>query len=100
MNGHYEVLNPWAEVDPKPVRGITLRPKELSGKKIGLFCNGKRAARPMMTVVERRLKQRFPDAEISRFVFPLNREVAGTKEEAGLKEWAKGVDAVVSAVGD
>lgn len=96
----YEVLGPWAEVDPRPVRGITPRLKELAGKKIGLFCNGKRAARPMMMVVDQKLRERFPDSEISHFVFPQNCEIIDTEEAAGLRAWAKQVDAVVSAVGD
>ena len=35
--GQYEVLSPWAEVDPIPLRGISPRIKTLAGKKIGLF---------------------------------------------------------------
>jgi hypothetical protein len=54
----------------------------------------------MMIVVEQKLKERFPDSEISHFVFPQNRDIIGTEDETGLKEWAKEVDAVVSAVGD
>ena len=99
-SNRYEVLNPWAEIDPKPIRCITSRLDGISGKKIGLFYNGKRAAQPMMMVVEQKLKERYPDAEISHFLFPQNREVIGTADEAGFKDWAKGVDGVVSAVGD
>jgi hypothetical protein len=99
-SNQYEVLSPWAEVDPRPMRGISPRINELAGKKIGLFFNGKRAAHPIITVVEQKLKQRFPTVETSRFTFPENRDIAGTEEEAKLKKWAKGVDAVISAVGD
>ncbi len=100
MNGIYEVLNPWADVDPIPSRGISPRLSTLAGKKIGLFINGKRAAPLMMTVVERKLKERFPTAEFTRFRFEPNREVIGTSAEAKFMEWIKGVDTVVGAVGD
>ena len=44
-DGQYEVLNPWAEVDPVSLRGLGApRPTDLSGKTIGLFHNWKRAA--------------------------------------------------------
>ena len=31
----FEVLSPWAEVDPVPLKGISPRLKSLEGKKIG-----------------------------------------------------------------
>jgi hypothetical protein len=99
-SNQYEVLSPWAEVDPLPVRGISPRISELAGKKIGLFYNGKRAAQPIMTVVEKKLKESFPSSELSHFVFAQNREVASTGEEEKFRAWAEEVDTVVSAVGD
>ena len=68
MNNQYEVLSPWAEIDPIPLRGISPRLIDLTGKKIGLFCNYKRAARPILTVVEQKLKEKFPTSETSWFV--------------------------------
>ena len=42
MNGQYEVLSPWAEVDPITFRGLTApRLNDLAGKKIGLFASSK-----------------------------------------------------------
>ena len=35
----YEVLNPWAESDPVPMRGISPRLDTMEGKTIGLFQN-------------------------------------------------------------
>ena len=99
MSDQYEVLNPWAEVDPVPMRGLSPRVSDLAGKKIGLFVNGKRASRPIMTVVEEKLKERFPTAEFSYFSSSGNREVAGDPD-AKLEEWVKGVDTVISAIGD
>ena len=59
-NGSYEVLNPWADADPIPLKGLTApRVTDRVGKKIGLFVNDKRAALPIRTVLERKLKERF-----------------------------------------
>jgi len=56
MNGQYEVLNPWAEVDPIPLRGISPRVADLEGKSIGLLCGSKVGSRPILTAVEKQLK--------------------------------------------
>lgn len=99
-NIEYEVFNPWAEVDPTPLRGIVPRLAELAGKTVGLFANDKVAARPIMTVVERKLKERFPSLKFSWFLCDENRNVMETKDKERLKEWVKGIDAAVVAVGD
>ena len=96
----YEVLNPWAEIDPKPLRGISPRLGELKDKTIGLFYNGKRAGLPIQTVVEARLKERFPKLRVKPFKFPYNRDVIETEYEENYRNLLKEVDAVVSAVGD
>jgi len=97
----YEVLSPWAEVDPIPVRGISPRVDTLAGKKIGLFANFKRAAKPIQEVVERRLKERFPDCDTSLFDSTLpNVTETETKNLEKFTAWAKDVDAVIAAVGD
>ena len=106
MNGQYEVLNPWAEADPIPLRGISRRVTDLTGKTIGLFCaNYKVASRPILTVVEEKLKDKFPKLKFSWFETNYNLEVTetkstGTKDKASFEEWVKGVDAVIAAVGD
>lgn len=97
----YEVLSPWAEVDPIPLRGISPRLDSLSGKKIGLFANFKRAARPIQAEVERRLKERFPDIETSLFDSRLpNVTETETVNKEKFTAWAKEMDAVIAAVGD
>ncbi len=101
MEGQYEVLNPWAEVDPIAVRGISPRVTELSNRTIGLFCAmSKRASRPILTAVERQLKERLPNLTFSWFEFELNREVIGTSEKARFEEWLKGINTAIYAVGD
>jgi hypothetical protein len=98
----YEVLSPWAEVDPIPLSGLSSpRLENLAGKKIGLFVNYKRAARPIAESVERRLKTMYPDAQISYFYSPeWNVSVVETKNKDKFESWAKGVNAAILSVGD
>jgi hypothetical protein len=97
----YEVLSPWADVDPIPVRGISPRVDTLAGKKIGLFANFKRAARPIQSYVEKKLKERFPDCETSLFDSRLpNVTETETVNKEKFTAWAKEMDAVIGAVGD
>jgi hypothetical protein len=97
----YEVLSPWAEADPIPLRGISPRVTSLEGKKIGLYRNEKLAAEPIMNAVEERLKGRLPTAEFRPFVNPQKNEwIIEQDLKAEFEEWVKGVDAVVTAFGD
>ena len=114
MESQYEVLSPWAEADPVPLLGLVPRLSDLNHKKIGLFTmKYKHASARVQSVVEKRLKERFPAAEFIRY----DRDRGGDFEKpndsigADLKpdnaevvekfdEWARRVDAVVGAVGD
>jgi hypothetical protein len=97
----FEVLSPWADVDPTPFRGISPRLDSLAGKKIGLFVNSKRAAMPVAKSVDKRLKELYPD--ITTIVFhstePNVNEIE-TKNKEKFTAWVKGVDAVIAVVGD
>jgi len=100
-NPEYEVLSPWAEADPIPFRGISPRLEGLVGKKIGLLRNTKRAALPIMNVIKRRIKERFPTAEITEFANLRPNEVIIEQDAKGkFEDWLKGVDAVITAFGD
>ena len=61
----YEVLSPWAMIDPIPLRGSAQRLDSLDGRTIGLFKNFKRAAGPVLEVVERELQSRYPQPNLS-----------------------------------
>jgi hypothetical protein len=100
MGGSYEVMSPWAEVDPVPLEGINPRLADLNGRRIGLFHNGKVAAKPMNDAVEAELRARFDGITIARFGRTANLEVAETPDRARYEEWVKEVDAVILAVGD
>jgi hypothetical protein len=97
----YEALNPWAEVDPIPLRGISPRLQSISGKKIGLFANFKRAALPIAASIEKRLATMYPDCKTSLFN---SRDPNVTETETKNREkfiaWIKDVDAVIAVVGD
>jgi len=92
--GIYEVLSPWAEADPVPIRGLTApRLNDLEGKKIGLYRNDKRAAGPILNVIEKKLKERFPGLQVSWYT-------SQKTDVPEFEDWLKSVDAVVAAVGD
>jgi hypothetical protein len=97
----YEVLSPWAEADPIPLKGLAPRLDKLDGKKIGLLCNIKRSEPLIVDVTERLIKERFPTAEISKF-FSNSFSVSSLEKdrEGEFNDWIKGVDAVIAAVGD
>jgi hypothetical protein len=101
LDPQFKVLNPWAEADPIPPRGISPRLSTLAGKKIGLFANFKRASRPVLASVEKRLKMMYPDIETilydSRGANVVESETKNRDKFAG---WMKGIDAAILAVGD
>ena len=98
----YDVLNPWAEADPVPARGLTAeRPETIDGKTIGLFHIWKRASRPILDVLERELKTRFPNARISRYTeSQMNTPEIESKNIGPFEEWLKELDTVFFAYGD
>ncbi len=101
VENSYAVLSPWAEADPIPLKGLAPRLATLSGKKIGLLRNNKRAAEPILELASRRLKEKYPDLVFTWFrgtTFSASELEQGGREK--LVDWLKGVDAVVAAVGD
>ncbi len=101
LTGVYEVRSPWGETDEVSVRGLSPRLDELAGKTIGPFATeAKLAARPIMQAVEGKLQQREPSLEFSWFAFRQNAHIAESDELDRFKDWAKGIDAAVAAVGD
>ena len=100
-NGQYEVLSPWSEADPVPLFGLSPRLDDLTGKKIGMLCNNKRAAPLILEVAERLLKEKYFTAETSYFyanTFSVSSLERDRKEE--FDDWVKGLDAVIASVGD
>ena len=105
---NYEVLSPWADADSIPKKGITPRVTSLEGKTIGLFENQKVSAKPILTAVEKQLKERFPTCKFSWFTSPEDigpikgppTQLINSKYKDQFEDWLKGVDTVVAAVGD
>jgi hypothetical protein len=102
MSNLYEVLSPLGDIDPISLKGISPRLDQLGGKKIGLFCNYKPAARPILRVIENRLKRRYPDCQISWYTQELNHPVTKMNKEDRKKfeDWVKGNDGIIAALGD
>jgi hypothetical protein len=71
-------------------------------------CTDSPAAKPILTEVEAKLKERYPTCKFSWYVAPPDTgptsgapmEQVESKYKAKFEEWVKGVDAVVAAVGD
>ena len=102
MDGGYEVLSPWADVDPVAARGLTApRLDNLAGKKIGLFHMWKRASKPILEVLEGKLKDRYPTAEFAWYEESvMNTPEIESPNKAQFEEWLEGVDAVICTYGD
>ena len=97
----YEVLNPWADVDPIPPKGISPRLNSFEGKKIGLFANSKRSAVPQARKVEEKLKGKYPTIQTDLYHAPDPNYIAkGSPEWGKFSAWIKSVDAIVLTVGD
>jgi hypothetical protein len=104
MDNQYEIMSPWAEVEPVPPRGmVTPRLTDLSGKKIGLLCNHKMGAPVIMDVIEKRLKERFSGVSFTRYTAGMdtvNIPQMESQNKAKFEKWVSEVDAVISAVAD
>jgi hypothetical protein len=100
-NNQYEVLSPWAEADPVPLKGISSRLTSLEGKKIGLFQNFKQASKQMTVTIEKKLKERYPGLETSIFdSTDQNVLVTETDNKGKFEKWARGIDAAILLVGN
>jgi hypothetical protein len=62
-----EVLNPRGEIEPPPVSGIAARIRDLDGKKIGLYDNGKDGFAEFLNEIERLLKEKHPTVTVLRY---------------------------------
>jgi len=100
-DSQYEVLSPWADVDPKSLQGISPRIDNLSGKKIGLFANYKRAAMPIARSLQEKFQAKYADSEFSIYhSTQWNVNEIETENGEKFKKWVEDQDAVVLLVGD
>jgi hypothetical protein len=99
--GMYDVLSPWAEADPIPLKGLAPRLDSLGAKKIGLLRNNKRAGEAILKVAAKRLKEKYPDIEFSWFKGTTFSVTNLEKNRlAEFEAWIKSVDAVLAAAAD
>lgn len=97
----FEVLSPWAEAEPVPLRGISPHLERLDGRKIGLFINAKRASELILKAFEKQLLERVPSATTSWYTCTdVNIPEMRTAGKDKFAAWITGVDAVVLSVGD
>jgi hypothetical protein len=97
----YETLSPWADVDPRPLQGISPRLDNMSGKKIGLFANYKRAALPIAQSFQKKFQAKYPDSEFSIYhSTQWNVNEIETNNREKFKQWLADKDAVILLVGD
>jgi hypothetical protein len=97
----YEVLSPWAEADPLPLKGLSPRLDTLAGKKIGLFQNFKQASKQMTATIGQKLKERYPGLETVLFdSTDQNVNVIETDKKNEFIKWAEGIDAAILLVGN
>jgi hypothetical protein len=88
------VLNPRGEIAPVPVLTPQPRLSDLSGKKIGIYWNGKSGGNLFWNIVEQLLKQKLPTATVIRY------EGAYDIGDALAAKMAKEVDTFLYGVGD
>jgi hypothetical protein len=99
--GMFEVLSPWAESDPIPLKGLAPRLTDLKGKRIGLLRNNKRSAEPILNAASRLLKEKYPDLEFSWFrgnTFSVSEQEKNRLPE--FEDWIRSVDAIIAATAD
>jgi hypothetical protein len=99
---NYEVLNPWAEIEPIAPTGLLPRVTNLDGKTVGIFSYFKPWGPVIMKEIEKQLQERFPKTKFSYFYFYMHMvEIAKDKEnKEAFEEWLQGVDTVVTGHGD
>jgi hypothetical protein len=87
-------MNPRGVLAPPPAVAPTARVTSLSGKKIGVYWNGKAGADNLLSVTGDLLKERLPDSTILHYDGPLD---IGDNRAAAISTEA---DAFIYGVGD
>ena len=100
MSKDYEVMSPWADIDPVPPMGLSPRLDGLEGKTVGFFMNSKIAAEPMADIIKEKLEEKYTSIKFSSFVRIPNISMEETPEKGKYNEWLKDLDAVVFMHGD
>jgi hypothetical protein len=88
------VLNPRGVVEAKSAAAPNPRLKDLAGKRVGLYNNGKPGLDNFYTVFEELLKKKYPTVTV--------KNLTGSFEitDTDAKNWAPQIDTFIYAVGD
>ena len=94
MSVSLELLNPRGEIEPPPVYSPSPRLPSLSGKKIGMYSNGKQGVDHFFTAIEELLKQRYADITTKR--------LTGAFEirDGEVDDFISDIDGFIYAIGD
>ncbi|GAB7020704.1 hypothetical protein [Halostagnicola sp. A-GB9-2] len=85
------------DAEQKP---LVPRVTSLEGKHIGLYDNGKPAAEPLLTAVQEKLAQRYPDATFEWYHVEHLNQIKSDDEQESVVDWAENVDIGIGAIGD
>ena len=98
----YSVLSPWGEADPVPMRGLIAdRPEDLNNNRIGLYYMWKRASKPILESLMKKISERYPKAEFSWYEeSQMNTPEIESKNKGKYEKWLKTVDTVIYTYGD
>lgn len=97
----YEVLSPWAETDPVPLKGLAPRLPSMEGRTIGIFQNFKQASKQMAATIGEKLKERYPGIKTILFdSTDQNVDVIETDLKEKFIKWVEGIDAAILLVGN
>ena len=99
-DGEYEIINPWADRDPVPSKGLATRIDDLAGKTIGLYRNDKRSSKPTLDYLEGKLRAKFPTATFSSYLRLGNVCIQDTDKMSEFEKWLEELDTVIFAYGD
>jgi len=94
------LVTPGADTNDVEQKPLVPRVDTLAGKTIGLYDNGKPAAEPLLTAVQEKLQERYPDATFSWYHVEHLNQIKNDDEQAQVLEWAEDVDTAIGAIGD
>lgn len=95
------MFDPIADSEEVKPKTISPRVEDLSNKRIGLFDNGKRTAKPTLQVVEERLKDNYNDVTVNYYSVEHMNVLKNEDELAQIREWAnEETDVCIGAIGD
>lgn len=94
------LVTPESDTDNTEQKPLVPRVGSLAGKHIGLYDNGKPAAVPLLTAVQEKLAQRYPDVTFDWYHVEHLNQIKNDDEQAQVTEWANNIDVGIGAIGD